>query len=546
MTNIYTLTLRNTVTGEKKVYRTHNVLTTRGIYAYAAHLPFFANGHGYGTNALHCGTGTGTPSQSDTALFKEAFTASSSDSTVKISYKPRERIDKNTLKCNITFVIPPASNYTANITEIGLACGSTLYTHALLVDSEGNQISVNKTDTDELTVSVDVYYQRGDVCFGEVVHAFQNAAPFMSDSSWPSTGFGSYSKNSRLILTKAANIEFAYQKQQSATGTNAWDGTKLTFSGYRFSTSNSPTCYVNSIMYSSSDGSWQKPAFGFRFPNAKVFPQRQLTGLALGTGDGSTKEFSPILPAWVKDTEVIYKNGTALTRDVDYTCDHLCNAKKDIGMTQGNFLMEIVQAHLTVSQNYGIDYMQYGGQAFIPGTCQIYEAVTWSYRPVPTITQDTPMILSYMEDPLVGNSINTIVPGSFRGAKTNTNDDSRIPAGTVITYSVSEDGTTYEDVLSITVSSSNNTFSDTTEHTLDKDYVMKYMKISVKWPDGTSDADKLSIYQSAGNSRFMHLGKGIVFSEAPAEGDVLTMDAGIDRPWKSSDYILDFNPIIQY
>jgi hypothetical protein len=112
---------------------------------------------------------------------------------------------------------------------------------------------------------------------------------------------------------------------------------------------------------------------------------------------------------------------------------------------------------------------------------------------------------------------------------------------------VSEDGKIYTDVLSLPISCSyNNSFSDTTDHKLDKDYVMNYLKISVKWPDGTRDKDTLGLYQAAGDSQFCHRGSGIVFANAPAANDVLTMDAAIDRPWKSSDFIFDFNPTISF
>ena len=542
----YTLTLRNILTGKKKSIKTHNILTMYGIYNLVGHLPYYSNGYSCEVSSVYFGTGSGTPAVSDTTMFTPAFSAGTGDSNVKRTFGSMEIISENERKFNVTFVIPPSDSYSANITELGLAGGGHLYTHALIMDSEGNPISINKTNIDELTVSVDFYVTRGDISESELVFSFGGSV--MTDSYHFFEYFYSYYKSqSSLELTDAANIDYLFKPCQKAGNTAAWKDTTYSMSGCRFSTSNSPEMYVNMVAFSNSRPedaltAVEMPSFAFRFPNAKLFPQRTLTGMSLGKGDGSTKEFIPVLPVWVKDTEVIYKNGNALTRGVDYNCDHLGNARRMQGITQGTFFKKLLQYSDQIPQANYAD--QYG--FFIPGTKQ---KVANGYNDKgPSLNESTPMIITYMTDPLLGNSINTIVPGTW--TCTSPSDYSRkeeIPEGTTLTYSVSEDGKNYTDVLSLPISCSyNSSFSDTTDHKLDKEYVMKYMKISVTWPEGTRDKDTLGLYQAVGDSQFCHRGSGIIFTNAPAANDVLTMDAAIDRPWKSSDYIFDFNPVISF
>ena len=52
---------------------------------------------------------------------------------------------------------------------------------------------------------------------------------------------------------------------------------------------------------------------------------------------------------------------------------------------------------------------------------------------------------------------------------------------------------------------------------------------------------------SAQNGRFGYVGSyAIRFASAPADGDVLTIDMNIDRPWKSPDNVIQWNPILSF
>lgn len=100
---------------------------------------------------ISLGTGTGTPAVTDTALFS------------RLTWK----------ECNTYSLVTPLGNgqysWTAtatfteneaigNLTEVGL-CDSDgrIYTHAMITDSEGHTIAIQKTTTDRLTVTATLY-----------------------------------------------------------------------------------------------------------------------------------------------------------------------------------------------------------------------------------------------------------------------------------------------------------------------------------------------------------------------------------------------------
>lgn len=511
---LYTITRRNVKTGEEETFHTHNVITDIGIYGILC-------GAGWNTTYLSCGSGTGTPGTTDTDLFQKLWTA---DCTV--SDKTSEWLDENTRKLTQKLTIPATESYVGSITEIGLYCSypnscAGLATHALLQDSEGNPISVNKTDVDEFVVKFDFIVSRSSERTG--LRFNLNRGVFGQIGSRDYSGFG-------LSFSKSVNPDYYMHNMRNFSNGFTRDGRKYTFGKVRYGATYEDTGYVNSIVwgYRNSNGYVGDAVCAVVFPCTEVFPQTILKGLSLGAGDGKTTEFAPPLPAWVKDTEVIYKNGVALTRDVDYTCDNICNTQADKSMSAGNFIKK------TLSGHYSED-SRYGGV----GYCSFAEWVHYyDYGETEYVTKDTPLIMEYDTDPLIGNSINAIIPGSWKGGS----------SGMGLTFAVSEDGTNYTDIYTIQFTSGD--FYDGTVHKLDQDYVMKFMKIYLSTPGSATESTILredSVYHSdRRGARFFHQGPGIVFKEAPAEGDVLTMDAGIDRPWKSSDYIIDFAPVIQF
>ncbi|MCH3999929.1 MAG: hypothetical protein LKF15_00050 [Lachnospiraceae bacterium] len=517
VSGVYTLTLKDARTGRiKQRVVTHNVWCTYGWKFFFERGRYQGNlGWEYACHLIGVafGSGSGTPSSSDTALFTSLFTALWGSNNVTIKNTSSTSVDHDSRRLVFETVIPAMSTFTGTITELGLlgSCYSNqiLMSHALVQDAEGNPISITKTDTDELTVRIELLVKRtastSGINFNLRWGKYTSIDYMRSETDPVRDGLFSSSYGS-LAITNGTNPDYMYDVKQSGD-TNSYSieygsTTKVTISKSRFVATNSPSTYVNMLTRNISGRCF----FGIVFPDSDIFAQRTLTGMALGTGDGSTTEYKPVLPVWVKDTDVIYKNGSALTRDVDYTCDNVGNVGMDVGMTAGNFIANVEQGDYGTGNYYIPGYSGTGGE-------NVYA------------TPDKPIIIKYYEDPLIGNSINAIVPGSWGGTK----------SGVTITFSVSENGTDYTDVLTVTATGTS--FKDTSVHTLDGDKTMKYMKITPS--AGT-------VYATSNDARFMHHGSGIVFKEAPAAGDVLTMDAAIDRPWKSPDYILDFSAQLSF
>ena len=103
---------------------------------------------------IHVGTGTGTPSRTDTRLFK--FLASKGISLQLSS------LDKNNWKATQTVTLSE-NEWVGALTEVGLSPDSTNYsddyivTHALFTDSEGNPITITKTNADRLSITATLY-----------------------------------------------------------------------------------------------------------------------------------------------------------------------------------------------------------------------------------------------------------------------------------------------------------------------------------------------------------------------------------------------------
>lgn len=106
---------------------------------------------------IHFGSGSGTPSTTDTALFHfEGNVALSDIENTEFGYDYQNGV----FWCRRMAQINPEVAVGVNITEVGIAQGAgqnTLCTHALLEDMNGNPISIQKTDTDLINVYVTIF-----------------------------------------------------------------------------------------------------------------------------------------------------------------------------------------------------------------------------------------------------------------------------------------------------------------------------------------------------------------------------------------------------
>lgn len=100
------------------------------------------------------GSGEGTPTAADTALFNRIGYAASSVHAVD------SNSDEHWVSYTKKIQISESTAVGAKITEVGIAYGSTetnLCTHAMLEDMNGNTISIEKTDTDIINIYATVF-----------------------------------------------------------------------------------------------------------------------------------------------------------------------------------------------------------------------------------------------------------------------------------------------------------------------------------------------------------------------------------------------------
>lgn len=278
-------------------------------------------------------------------------------------------LDLTQLTWHKSFVVPANSSNVGTITGVvffnhmsyyssGGRAKYSLFSAALVSDSEGNPISIEKTQYDEVTVTA--AWQWNAVAPNSGAKALLNLALNASD------GIDCLIVSNNVDLTHSPpGLYFCPGYLYTA---NIIKGVVGTGTGAVTQTDNSQT-WTESVNFNISDYSvWTKEDYTeskyyyyfnsivdrnnlqWLFPNPEIFPIKTYKGAAFllapettvvgtlkgykitgkaTTGDGVTVDYTPSLPAWVENTEKVYKNGVLLTRDVDYLVDNAHNRIAD-------------------------------------------------------------------------------------------------------------------------------------------------------------------------------------------------------------------------
>lgn len=277
---------------------------------------------------IHYGSGSGTPSTSDTTLF--SFLGYLGVGTASYIYD----FENGVVASRKLAQINESTAVGATLTEVGIAystSNTTLVTHAMLKDMNGNPVSITKTDTDIINIYATVYvhynpngYDNGTV---KIVSSKSNTllTKFLVGDGYPSSNdkivyfstttgmvsdmprdnktkyaYGSVSTtydipNKKMILTAARLPVGSY---------NLDGGIGSVIFGYiatNISSGASPTTYyfVGGCISLKVGGSW--------------FAGSEVIGEAIATGDGTTVDFSTKFP--MVSNATIYVDGVA-SRDV--------------------------------------------------------------------------------------------------------------------------------------------------------------------------------------------------------------------------------------
>lgn len=444
------------------------------------------------TDQIRIGTGTGTPAATDTDLFTPLVAASVADKSYTLAYPT------STYQGSATFVA--SATYTGTITEVGLYAyyGSSFYpkliTHALLVDAEGNPITIEKTDIDQLIVTFVVYV---------TLNFPETFIPVLAANNAILRTFANVS----TIVPRPTSFNLSLCKSSYAklgsltTGTLTSSLRAISFAAYRLpSASTYNDEFVNSI-YLTGIGF-------FPLPDTSIFPVYTLAFMSVGTGVGSTQDFDCPLPEFIEDTDVVKVAGVVQTRDTDYTIDYQGNNIHNFSVS-ANARADSISSTLNTTTIFRHGNTLYSQDPVI--TFDLGESKACNYIKLPACysnfgTRTVSFLLEYSADGTTWNTALSIASQTYPTNSSGTN----VPGGPIITFT---------------------------------EVAARYWRFTATF-DATGSSYYLNFLDVTAN--FGHTGNRLHFATAPATGASIIMTANVDRPWKTTDYVIDTTLALTY
>ncbi len=517
-----------------------------------------------GINSVHLGTGTGTIDvESREFLFARAFSA-------KISWTRTSDFTFNNMHFSASATFPPTTSYVGDLTEIGLGTDyyNRIFSHALLVDAENNPIVVQKTSTNILVVTVDVFFT-----------AILPTQPFnfLYDPPEASSMAGAYFKRIGIIpytpsilpivggrtfyfspayMPDKATDKIAKNCTAGLLSTTGWDasGTGSTFPyslkalNCRSDAPDNNFGFAHSIVF---------PGFGtIPLPNESIIPAYNYNGINIGTGDGTTTNWLPAVnevvsakvyvdgaltdasfqnfdprksPLWNKCIKVEYLNrdGVFATRDIPSTSIYTS------GDTNQVACIAIPMSNMVAAKYINGTPTQQGFAPSIYTSRSDYSSTSWGTH---VIYYDA-----------AGITLDHFRVGKHCHYQYNKDFGYSYPSSDYPYYlQYSDDGTTWTTAATATESYHTYYFEAVTA---------KYWRLRGGTSAGSSGGDcyGLAVTPSeeaykrvgydqkaivAGNSAEFDFGKcGINFTTAPAAGTTITMDAVLNLPYKDNNTV---------
>ena len=483
---------------------------------------FFGNGSttSHWFRYIGIGTGTGTPSIIDGSFFKFLASAEATLVSKDTKYPTTTLVQKATFGASASLV--------GTLTEVGFTIGSSssssqCLTHAMLQDAEGNTITIEKTDTDVLIVTATLYVTvTADESF-ELVPANS----FGLFSALRGSGINSGNTVGYLYPAACPALPTLSSLQETYIGTNNGSATTRSrnipttrmplASGQR----NGIGTYINCMFVSQFGGT--------RLPNAEFFPAYTLQPMSVGTGDGVTTEFVCPIPDFIEGTEEVVVDGVKLTNGVDYTVDSKGNSALNASSVNAhsNFAKSISNGGKSSS----------GGGARVLGTAGFSGPSEYGVYPKST----APLVFDMGKD-VECNAL--FIDGLLY--KTNYSTTYTVP----IVLEYSSDNETWAEAARLSMTAIGYGYSDRLTAS-DKNKLVRFDSITARYwrlyADSTQSYIKdYGVGSAYGNSFFGKIGQGIVFTNPPAEGAVITIAANVDRPFKTADYVIDYSATLYW
>lgn len=525
MHNYFTAVVKDAVTGEVKQRATAYNVVLDQFYTLTY------GSYNINFNYIQIGIGTGQPRTTDTALFNRQY-------TFRGEHR-REIISPDTLQ--VTLVVTSPVGNVGDFTEVGFGDTGVLMSHALFTDAENNPIVIKQTATDLLEITA--------IAFLNLRITSNHFKQVTSNAAIMNSLFGSYSTASivpaRLGVGLATSIAEASDELSdeffsmhgihaalgSASGTNL-NGTPLQSNQIvRAGVNDGNYGFFNYLAMGISSGTSNYttpyPSSYVKFPNSAVFPLYKIEGLSVGVGDGVRNVFNCPIDMFVKDSEVIKVNGVTLIRGVDYTVDHHSNHNGSISSTPGSIAK--CKSNIPDLTSNLTRYRMF--------------ANTVSYnslKPYDAFTHNNPLYIELDDtDETIGTTLNYITIGGLRPINVVNNDAMR---GVVYKLEYSTDGTNYHLATSFTFDG--NISSQVTEHF--ESITAKYWRLSADISNNyyinySLTKDTPIVQVTGGSTVLGYKGTGITFTSPPESGAVIEMDVYIDRPYKSSSFVVELS-----
>ena len=448
---------------------------------------------------MQVGTGTGTLDQARRELF--VYLGSKRTEVVEtVRAYPTSYVRKK-------IVLLPGDYVGQRITEVGFASydsRTSLMTHSLLKDSEGNQIAIVKTATDVITIYGTFYLTIGQPVDNSFVLASPENSVIIANALLDADA-----GTQKVIL--GAHTQMAYaddlEKRKMHERTNIWLVTdrpnkRWVFPTTRFDYNVANNCMVSSIGV--------PRIAAWRLPNTSIFPTVLLSNLAVGTGDGAQKAFNCPVPKIVPGSEVVRKNGVILERGTHYAIDYENNSAE-----LPELFISADPANCDVSG--GVMNSYGGGKKFC-----VWDNV--STTPRQSIAPNNPLVFDFRQ-PIEVNRL--IIPSGSLSP----NGWSTGIITTSIGFDYSDDGENWTNLHTTPVVSYGSVEAD---EWYNPSITARYWRLTC-----TGSTLSFGSYNCP-NIRFGRVVPGLTFTNAPAAGDIITMDCRVDRPFKNPNWILDF------
>ncbi len=481
---------------------------------------------------VYLGSGTGVVSPMDKTLFSPLW---SQNTTVTSFTYP----DDNNGIITLQATFPANASYVGTITEVGVSNNGgmgtpasnnqVLATHAMLEDAEGNPITIEKTALDTLIVTMTIYISRQRVEDPGIknISAEKNLLMrYWTEGVNGDANVGNaikppvlYSQITRRYVSRNSsgqkNIDAAFHNQIATSG--AIQNPSQINRNREF------PCAVARTDISSGNFGFANWIFAesYGIKPLQITPY-QLQKKRVGVGDGSKTEFVCPIPNFMQNTQEVTINNVVQDPST-YTIDHMGNSALHPSSRSCLSYFSIVDIIENANRVGSRSWFTYGsGKRPIPGDPTVYEF-------------DSPVSIDTIYFPgitLFGQS----------GAATFKH----------LYLEWSSDGVTWN--LAYDVSEPNTTYNVTTSASwIPASSIMTFSPILAQyWRLSVDEANNIwgLVNNGAGatpisDNWFGHIGHGLVFNTAPANGDIIEISANVEQPWKDDGYVIDFSATLR-